>query len=216
MILTHGANSIERGGGGDIPLAGDLTYQWNFTSGDVSMMTDIISNVSATYTSRSSLVGTNGFLNITKENGVCLNAPVMIGDYVEVTFHIYPPVDIGDWSEPRHIRALTATSNAPDINDQHAFVIYRGYGNQYWATYWSGWSNSFSSDVDLFNGKKLGIYLKSAGLMDIYVDNVLVAENFSNSWTTGFDYSLGTTMNYFSSSSDFECERVRIFRNCHY
>lgn len=202
-----------------IPLEGILTYQWNFIKNDESIYTDIVSNVTClpkVYPS-SSIIGPMGYLDITGQSGINLNVEAKQNDYIEIIYHLDTLIPGNN-----HIRLLNL-STSRTIGDSAGLIIWRMNSpeqHSYWASYFDNWSvNYISKDYNLFNHKKLGIYLKSNTNVDIFVNDVLVYENFSLPSSTSIidkKYCLGVTTDWFTNFSHIECERVRIFRDCTY
>lgn len=213
LRANHKILAKPEGGGDDIPLTGTLAHQWDFNENNPNFATDKVGGVVAT-ANHGFTFGNNGCVYIGYTSGICLNALIKENDYIECVFHF------GNYSG-NHVRPLNATKNI-SIDDMAAFIIWRG-GYNYWASYMFGWTQSYSNNFNLFNGKRLGVYLKDGGKIDIYVDNLLIVQDYSMNWQTAIGlphdknfYALGVTTTNVTSSTPIECESVRIFRNCHY
>jgi hypothetical protein len=194
-----------------IPLKGTLAHQWNL-DGSPNMLTDVVGG--ATITAKTTpAVGTYGFLNITYTRGVLLNVEIQAEDYIEGIFHFEDSIPSD------HLRLINKSAST-DIDDQSSFLIWRSYGSHYWASYMSAWYGNISSTFKLFDGKKVGLFIKSNGCMDVFVDNERIAVDVQNLWnsvlTNRIYYAIGVTTQNYSSKLYTECERVRIYRNCSY
>ena len=212
-ILNANGKVLVKSEGSDIPLIGTLAHQWDLNENNPNISTDKVGGVVFLNLNPLSF-GSHGFLNIGSTNGVSLRARIKENDYIECIFYVGSFV-----SQPTHVRPLNKTGGTV-INDRYAFLIWRG-GYNYWTSYMTEWiTPALSSNWNLFNGKKIGLYLKPNGYADIYVDNILVAQNRYIHWnvdsTSIIYYALGVTVTNYTSSIPVECERVRIFRDCHY
>jgi len=210
MILTHGANSLTRGGD-PIPFDGQLTNLWNFKSGSI---TDEIGGVSVYQYPGSTPTFTSNGIVLTLDKGVCLGVQLDVGDYFECIFHLGAKPD----GDSYHIRCINAVGIPNSFIDVYrAFVIYRAYSYQdNWNTYWTSWQTGFSNDLNLFNGKKLGIHIKTATTFDVYVENEVVASNRTFDYIDEYApyYAIGCNATQNTSAISLVCERVRLFRNC--
>ena len=211
-ILKANGKVLVKSEGVDIPLIGTLAHQWDLNANNPDISLDKVGGVR--FSSLDSLsFGSHGFLNVGSTHGVSLKAKINVYDYIECIFYL------GRREDTVHIRPLNKTGG-PVINDRYAFVIWRGVYD-YWTSYMTEWiTPALSSNFDLFNGKKIGLYLKPNGYADIYVDNILIAQNRYIHWDADlasiYYYALGVTVTNYTSSTSVECERVRIYRDCHY
>ena len=213
MILTHGANSIRASLPIDpIPLNGTLTHQWNF-NGQKNWLVDSVNRATISAATTPQIGSAFGFLDITYTRGVMLNVEVKVNDYIEAIFYLE------DGVPSDHMRLINKTSSQ-NIDDTSSFFIWRGSGFYYWASYFGGWYTSISNDYYGVIGKKLGLFLKSGGYMDVFLDGIRIAYNFQNNWDSIYTnkkyYALGVTTTNWTTPFQIECQRVRIFRNCSY
>lgn len=205
MILTHGANSIKRGGGEEpIPVSGlCLVNEWDFKNNN--SLVDSVGKVTALQDYPRNPQFTEDGLDISYTSG-CSLAHSCIGDYIEVIFKLSPYNN-----DNYHIRCLNLSSGSV-IPDTDAFVIWHGgSSNLNWNTYFGIWQTGFSSNYDLFNTKKLGIHFKSENKFDIYVDGELFVSD-RDFRRTYYRYAVGCTTSNFTSQTGMICEKVRIFR----
>lgn len=214
ILKANGKVLVKPEGGDDIPLIGTLAHQWDLNENNPSVLADKVSGVIISSLNPVTF-GSRGFVEVGYTHGVSLQAEVKLYDYIECIFHL----DRYDPNTYFHIRPLNRTTGDV-ISDRYAMMIWRGGSSySYWTSYVNEWLPALSSNYDLFNGKKLGIFLRPNGYADIYVDNVLIAQNRNIKWNTDLSlwkyYALGVTVTNYSASTSVECERVRIFRDCH-
>lgn len=208
-ILKANGGSVED----PIPLVGTLTNKFIFTPNNPTPLIDVIGGVHCKdiLNPLSEPISEKG-LNVSYTHGVNLNVACNVNDYIECIFSLGEIVE-----SYLHIRPLNL-SNGIAISDTRAFVIWRG-GYNYWTSYFAesgGWKNSFSENYNIFNGKKIGLYIKANGYIDIYIDNVLVRANHKVDYmgSLNFSYALGVTVTNYTATTEIYCSRVRLFRNC--
>lgn len=200
-VYKNGASGGGGGGSSDLPIVGDLEHEWNFKDS----FTDTIGGVTATQKNPAGNTGL-GFPKFNYNHGIFLNVLCKVKDYLEIKFSSTV------YNTNQYIRLINKSSSK-DIDDSSAFVI--GPSSSKWASYFNTWYADLAN-YELIN--KVGIYLKTNTTMDLFLDDILVKENFANDWGTKNvsknKYALGCSVtSYTDSNITLGAIRARIYRN---
>lgn len=203
----HGVYNMG-GGGGDIPFVGEKTNEWLFDINTPDYMTDKIGSVIA----EQYYPGTYGdYIDVGYTHGVGLNVQIQEKDYIEIIADMVNYIE-----DSNHMRFITAGGYYIDY--YRAFVIWRGGSYKFWSSYFSGLSPSWSgvnlsNDYYEFKNKKIGVYIKSNSLFDIYLDNELIYSDIPCD-ILGQNWCVGCSTSNFSKNVNVALKKATIYKNC--
>lgn len=208
-IYKTGAGGGGGGGGEDLPVNGDLTNDWDFLQTNPNRFTDKIGSIIAQQLNNGG-DDVLGYPYVYYTYGICLNAEIKTKDYIELELQQY---NTGSGFNG-YLRILNKTDSYLNIDQYSSILI--GPQADTWKSYFGSWSNTIFPFVV---PSKLGIFFSSDSTIDLFLDNILVAQNFNNNWKSSYSnrtlYAVGgTTTNYTQSQVPISLRKVKIYRNC--